>query len=60
MSTAEKYVVAAYLVFLVALLVYLLIHSLRLAQLERQLAELSELAHRREQPGESPRTAAVG
>jgi hypothetical protein len=59
-STAEKYVVAAYLVFLVALLVYLLIHSLRLAQLERQLAELSELAHPREQPGEPPRTAAVG
>ena len=60
MSIAEKYVVAAYLVFLVALLVYLLIHSLRLAQLERQLAELSELGRRREQPGEPPRTAAVG
>ena len=40
MSTAEKYVVAAYLVFLVTVLAYLVIHSLRLARLERELAEL--------------------
>ena len=44
MSTADKYVTAAYAVFLVAVLVYLAIHSLRLARLERELAELTELA----------------
>lgn len=47
MTTAEKYVVAAYSVFLVTLLVYLAIHSLRLARLDRELAELTELARAR-------------
>ena len=47
MTTAEKYVTAAYTVFLIAVLVYLAIHSLRLARLERELAELSELAQLR-------------
>ena len=60
MSTAEKYVVAAYIVFLVALLAYLVIHSLRLAQLARELDALRDLARRREEPGERPRKAAVG
>lgn len=60
MSTAEKYVFAAYLVFLVAVLVYLVIHSFRLAQLERELASLSELARNRGAPGDRPKAAAVG
>ena len=41
MTTAEKYVAGAYSVFLVVLLVYLAIHSLRLARLERELVKLS-------------------
>ncbi len=48
MTTAEKYVLGAYSVFLAALLVYLAIHSLRLARLEREIAELTELARERE------------
>ena len=44
MSTADKYVAAAYLVFLVAVLVYLVIHSLRIARLERELADLAARA----------------
>lgn len=60
MTTAEKYVLGAYLVFLVALLVYLVIHSLRLAQLERELAALNALARERERAGERRRAAAVG
>ncbi len=41
------YLLAAYVVFLVAVLVYLVIHSLRLARLERELERLSELAAER-------------
>ena len=49
MSTAEKYVIAAYIVFLVALLAYLLLHSLRLRQLERELASLETSGRRSEE-----------
>ena len=45
MSTAEKYVAAAYLV--VFLLVYLLIISAKVARLERTVAELVERARAR-------------
>ena len=48
MTTAEKYVAAAYGVFLLALLVYLAIHSLRLARLEREILELSAQARERQ------------
>ena len=54
MTTAERYVTAAYSVFLVTVLVYLAIHSLRLARLERELAELSELAQSRTRVPEAP------
>ena len=47
MSGAERYVMAAYSVFLVAVLAYLALHSLRLSRLERELAELSDLARGR-------------
>jgi hypothetical protein len=57
-TTAEKYVVAAYSVFLVTLLVYLAIHSLRLARLDRELAELTELARGR--PAGPEKQVAVG
>lgn len=60
MSTAEKYVFAAYLVFLIVLLAYLVIHSFRLAQLERDLVALTELARDRGAHGDKPKAAAVG
>ncbi|HSC91103.1 MAG TPA: hypothetical protein VLB86_05565 [Gaiellaceae bacterium] len=50
MSTGEKYLSAAYVVVLVTILGYLLIHSLRLSRLARDLADLAERARgRREQ-----------
>ena len=47
MTAEEKYVAAAYLVVFVAVLVYLLIISTKLARLEREVAELAELAKKR-------------
>lgn len=47
MSSAEKYIGAAYAVFLVALLVYQVIISAKLARLERELGELAQLARER-------------
>ena len=44
MTTAEKYVTAAYLVLLGTLLVYLLIISLKVGRLEQELAELTRIA----------------
>jgi CcmD family protein len=46
-STGEKYLAAAYLVVFAAVLVYLVIISLKVTRLERDLAELTELARRR-------------
>jgi hypothetical protein len=46
-TTAEKYVAAAYAVLLVALLLYVGIIALKLARFERQVAELEELARAR-------------
>jgi len=50
MSVEEKYVAAAYLVVFVAVLAYVLIISTKLARLEREVAELTELARRRQAP----------
>jgi hypothetical protein len=46
-STGEKYLAAAYLVVFGAVLVYLVIISLKVTRLERDLAELTELARER-------------
>jgi hypothetical protein len=43
-TTAEKYVTAAYLVFLAALLVYVVIISLKVGRLEQELTDLARLA----------------
>ena len=48
MSTAEKYVAAAYLVVFLAVLAYVFIIALKLVRLEREVAELVELAAARE------------
>ena len=44
MSSGEKYLSAAYVVVLLTVLGYLLIHSLRLSRLSREIAELAERA----------------
>jgi CcmD family protein len=50
-STGEKYLSAAYVVVLVTVLAYLLIHSLRLSRLSRELADLAERASARRRDG---------
>ena len=47
MSSAEKYVAAAYLVVFLFVLAYVLIIGAKLQRLERDLAELTELARRK-------------
>ena len=47
MTTAEKYVTAAYLVVLAVVLAYVVIYAFKLSRLEREVAELTELAQRR-------------
>jgi CcmD family protein len=47
MSTGEKYLAAAYLVVFAAVLVYLVLIALKVSRLERDLAELAELARQR-------------
>ena len=48
MSTAEKYVTAAYLVVLAVVLLYVVLYAFKLGRLEREVAELAELVRRRE------------
>ena len=48
MTSAERYVTAAYLVVLGVLLAYLVIYAFKLSRLEREGGELAELARRRE------------
>ncbi|MCC6224316.1 MAG: hypothetical protein IT201_12605 [Thermoleophilia bacterium] len=50
MTTAEKYVTAAYLVVLGVVLLYVVIYSFRMSRLEREVRELAELAGARERP----------
>ncbi len=47
MTTAEKYVTAAYLVVLAVVLLYVVLYSFKVARLEREVAELAELAGRK-------------
>ncbi len=58
MSTEEKYVAAVYLVVFVVLLAYVFIIALKLQRLERELAELTELALNRREPEQ--KAVAVG
>ena len=60
MTTEEKYVAAAYLVIFAVVLAYVVIIALKLQRLERELAELTELA-RAKRPAEAERKAvAIG
>jgi hypothetical protein len=47
MTTSEKYVTAAYLVVLAVILLYVVLYTFKLSLLEREVAELTELAQRR-------------
>jgi CcmD family protein len=49
-TTEEKYVAAVYLVVFVVLLAYVFIIGLKLQRLERELAELAELAVQKKEP----------
>ena len=61
MTTAEKYVTAAYLVVFALVLAYVLIMATKLARLEREVAELEELAQARSSSDDEPQKAvAVG
>jgi hypothetical protein len=46
MTSAEKYVTAAYLVVLGVVLLYVVIYAFKLSRLEREVSELAELAQR--------------
>jgi CcmD family protein len=50
-STGEKYLWAAYLVVFAAVLLYVVLISLKLGRLERELTALAELAQERETRG---------
>jgi hypothetical protein len=47
LDTAGKYVAAAYLVFLALILIYVAIMAGRLARIEKDLGEVTELLERR-------------
>jgi hypothetical protein len=46
-STGEKYLAAAYLVLFGAVLLYVVLIALKLSRIERELAELAQLAKER-------------
>ncbi|HEX6662671.1 MAG TPA: CcmD family protein [Gaiellaceae bacterium] len=60
MTNAEKYVAAAYLVVFVVVLAYVLIIAAKLDRLEREVAELSELARARREDEPEREAVAVG
>jgi CcmD family protein len=49
LSTGEKYLAAAYLVVFGAVLLYVVLIALKLARIERELAELARIV--KERPG---------
>jgi hypothetical protein len=53
MTKAETYVTAAYAVVLGGVLLWLLIYAFRMARLEREVAELAELAAARQEGEEA-------
>ena len=47
MTTAEKYVTAAYCVVFAVVLLYFVIMALKVSRLEREVGELADLARKR-------------
>jgi CcmD family protein len=60
MSTEAKYVAAAYLVVFVVVLAYVLIIATKLVRLEREVAELTELARQKRDEEPERKAVAVG
>ena len=60
MTAAEKYVAAAYLVVFVVVLAYVLLIATKLARLEREVAELTELVHARVERQPERKAVAIG
>ena len=60
MTAAEKYVAAAYLAVFVVVLAYVLIIGTKLQRLEREVAELTELARARDEHEPKRKAVAVG
>ncbi len=60
MTAAEKYVAGAYLVVFVVVLAYVLIIATKLARLEREVAELTELARERRTQQPERKAVAIG
>ncbi len=50
MTSAEKYFTAAYLVIFAVVLLYVVLYAFKLSRLEREVAELVDLARRRRDP----------
>jgi hypothetical protein len=59
-STGEKYVAAAYVVVLIAVLAWVAIVSLKLGRLQRELDELTRRAQARKERDPERERAAVG
>jgi hypothetical protein len=59
LDDAGPYVAGAYLVFLVMVLAYVAIMAGKLARIERELIELSEIAANREEPVDERETVAL-
>jgi len=59
MTTAEKYVTAAYLVVLAVVLLYVVVYAFKLARLEREVSRLARLAAERRAPGGAPKVEAA-
>ena len=60
MTAEEKYVVAAYLVVFLGVLLYVLIISAKLSRLEREVEELAALALRQKERREEREEVPVG
>jgi hypothetical protein len=55
LDEAGKYVAAAYLVFLLLVLVYVAIMAAKLSRLEREVVELADVVERRDRETDSER-----
>ena len=60
MTTAEKYVTAAYLVVFFAVLVYVVLIAAKLARLEREVAEIADRVRARQAGVEQRREEEAG
>jgi hypothetical protein len=51
LTTGERYVAGAYVVFLALILIYIAIMAAKLSRIEREVVELTRLAERADAPG---------